>query len=183
MLSSLLSFQITEWLGTAATYLIAGAIAAAGVYLYGFASAERAIPLIGPLRNVGLGMIVAAVVLACAAYFKHVGAAACEDAWRSKNLETQIADLKTENAAWQRAADVNAEQLRELARSREGADRELAAYRQQIKALAPDVARARLATPDDRRRLCAIVGNRAPGCPPADDLRSSRGRLSGDRRD
>lgn len=180
MLSGFLSFAVTEWLGMAWSFVIAGALAAAGVYLYGFASAERAIPLIGPLRNVGLGLICLAVVFACAAYFKHVGAQACESAWREKNLETQIANLNRDVRAWQAAAESNKAQADLAAQEKKDADNELAEYRDKINSLAPDLKRCRLASADDRRRLCQLAGNRAPGCQPA-AVRTTRGRLPPDR--
>lgn len=162
------SFAVTETLGTIGSYVAAVLFVVAGVYLATFADVSETSPLrpfLKPLRYVGLGVASFGIVLASAAYFKHVGAAACEQAWRQKNLEAQIADLRQDNNALRAAASARADEARVLAQQKRTADAKLAQWQEYAGTLQSSVAVCRRATRDDDRRLCELIGNAAEGCP------------------
>ncbi len=166
----LTSFAVTETLGTIGSYLLAGAFVAGGVYIAGFAEiSDKSVfyPFVRPIKYVGLGLAAFGIVLASAAYFKHVGAAQCEAAWKQKNLELQIANLRRDLTAARDAAQSKAEEAKVLADQKATADAKVSDYEASVEKMSRSLSACRRSTADDDRRLCDIVGNAAPGCQPS----------------
>lgn len=149
---SLFGIGAIDILGIALDYLVSGVLIAAGLYLF------------GTFRWLGLVTIVAGTLVGAVAYGKTLTAADCIAAGRLAATENQLKTAQRDLGVWKKTAELRAEQLRELSRKRDDANAHLTQWQDRIAKLEESARRCRAATRDDDRRLCALVGNRAPGC-------------------
>lgn len=165
-----------QWLVPTLDYLLAGLLVAGGVLLAfalpTFVAANPEIwlvkfvagPLVWLLKYVGYVLIVVGIGKAAIAYGETVGAANCAAAWRAKNYEATIANLKRDNDALQAAAKAKDDEARTLAKQKETTDAQISDYIQATSKLSASLAACRRASADDDRRLCDILGGAARGC-------------------
>lgn len=159
--------MFTTWLGIGVEYIIAAVMIAGGAYLailFDLAATNPLYWLLRPLRWIGIALVLGGVVLGSFTYGKTVGtisgARACQEEWKRKNYEAQIARLKQEADANKAAAEKAAQEAQQLASEKDAQDKQLSDY-QEIAAKLPA---CRHATLDDDLRMCGITGNSPVGC-------------------
>lgn len=160
-------FWLLEWLGITLDYAIAGVLIIGGFYVAEFVAANPLNPLSRLFHYLGLVAVCAGVVIAAAAYGQSRGAADCAAAWKAKNYEATIANLKRDLNAKSVAADAKAKEAEQLAAQKKDADDKINEWQDYASKLSTTVAACRRATADDDRRVCDILGNAARGCQPA----------------
>lgn len=153
-----------QWIGIGVEYLIAIALIVGGLYIAILFSINSASPLawlLKPLKIAGYVMAIVGLSIGLIAYGKTVGAADCQKRWQAANLQAQIDAAKRDVDIQKTAADLAKKQSEELATQNDELQRKVADY-ENATSNTPDCRRA---NPDDIRRLCAIIGNGAAGCP------------------
>jgi hypothetical protein len=140
--------------GIALDYIVAAALVAGGLYVFAY------------FRYIGLALIVAGASVGAAAYGKTLGAADCIAAGRLAETEMKLAAAERDLAAAELTAGLRTRQLAELAEKRAQANEQIAQWQAKAGKLKDAARGCRAATGDDDRRLCAIVGHKAPGCKP-----------------
>jgi|SRR5579885_2836428 len=162
----LFGFDVAEWLHIWSSYLLAAGLMFGGFWLaYGVSSASAWLaPLLRPLHAIGVALMIFGAAYGYGTYRESVGAADCMAEWKAKNYEAQLAALKRDADAKALAAEIAANQAKQLASQNDDANGKIADYIATVAMLSASQAACRSATADDVRRLCAITGNAAPGC-------------------
>jgi hypothetical protein len=150
------------WLGVTASYVLAVAMIAGGLYVAIVLAENPAVKLFKrSIRFAGMVLFALGCILGAFTFGSAHGAEKCEAAWKAKNYEAQIARLQQERDAKDVAAKVAEDSLKQIATQKEDADGKVAEYQVATAKLEVAVASCRRASDDDDRRMYDITGRPA----------------------
>jgi hypothetical protein len=154
MIEWLSSFNVSETIGIAPDYLIAGGMVGAGILI--------CLLYRSSLRYVGYALVVAGLVFGYGSFRDSIGGATLIQ--QIATWKQQVAILQRDLAAAKLAAGLKAAEADALAKQKQDSDDKISQWQDYTNSLSDSLRDCRRASADDDRRLCAIIGNKAAGC-------------------
>ncbi|WP_213775134.1 hypothetical protein [Bradyrhizobium sp. dw_78] len=155
----MLSF-ILDWIGISADYLVSGLFFVGGGFLAFYLGLIAPAPFSSVVKWIGYVLMIIGVVFGFFSYGRSVGAADCYAAWHKADVAFEAAKQNQEANAGNVAASTAAAQAQTLTKQNDDLQKQIQKYQSSIS----PTATCRLATVDDDRRMCHLVGNGAAGC-------------------